>query len=94
MTSPNIVARDGKVALIHHNSNPSRPIQVGDKVYQSVPQFNISLMWVDEGDADKIINSPENRTKVCNCGGGVTQPLFRYANLIDVSVHETGDRPH
>jgi hypothetical protein len=94
MNAPNIVERDGLVALIHHNSNPSRPIQVGEKVYQSSPQHNISLMWVLVEDAERIINSPENRTKVCNCGGGVSQPLFRYANDLDVSLFETGDRPH
>jgi hypothetical protein len=84
----------GLVALRHYNSNPSRPIQVGDKIYQSSPQHNISLMWVDEGDAEKIINSPENKTKVCNCGGGTSQPLFHYANDLDVSLWVTGDRPH
>lgn len=94
MNAPNIVERDGLVALIHHNSNPSRPIQVGEKVYQSTPKFNISLMWVQTEDAEKIINSPENKIKGCDCGGGVSKPLFRYANPLDVSLHETGDRPH
>jgi hypothetical protein len=94
MNASNIVERDGKVALIHHNTNPSKPIQVGENIYQAIPQHNISLMWVNESDAEKIINSPENRTKSCNCGGGVSQPLFRYANPLDVSLHETGDRPH
>lgn len=93
MTLANIVERDGKVALVHHNSNPSKPVKVGEQIYQALPKYNISLMWVDKGDAEKIVNSPELKTKVCNCGGGVSHPLFRYANLIDVSVHETGDRP-
>lgn len=93
MTPANIVVREGKIALVHHNSNPSRPIQIGERTYQSVPKFNISLMWVEEGDAEKIISSPELKTKMCNCGGGVSQPLFRYANALDVSLHETGDRP-
>lgn len=85
---------DGKVALRHHNSNPSRPIQVGEKIYQASPQHNISLMWVEESHAEKIVNSPENKTKVCNCGGGISKPLFHYANELDVSLWLTGDRPH
>lgn len=89
-----VVERDGLVALRHHNSNPSRPIQVGDKVYQSLPQHNISMMWVPIADAEKILNSPENKTKVCDCNGGVSKPLFHYANTLDVSLFETGDRPH
>ena len=92
MTTTNIVERDGKVALRHYKSNPSRPVQVGEKTYQAVPKFNISLMWVDTEDAEKILNSPENKTKVCNCGGGVSQPLFHYANQLDVCLWETGDR--
>lgn len=90
MTDIAIVERDGKVALRHVNSNPSRPVQVGDKVYQSFPKNQVSLVWVDKEDAERIINSPLNRTKVCNCGGGVSQPLFHYANLNDVNVFETG----
>ena len=93
MNTAIVVERDGKVALIHHNSNPSRPIQVGEKVYQAVPQHNISLMWVDTQDAERIVNSPELKTKVCDCGGGVSKPLFRYANELDVSLFETGERP-
>jgi hypothetical protein len=85
---------DGKVAIKHHTSNPSRPIQIGDVIYQATPQHNISLMWVNESDVDKILNSPELKTKVCNCGGGVSQPLFRLANELDVSLFLTGDRPH
>jgi hypothetical protein len=82
----------GLVAIKHHNSNPSRPIQIGDVIYQSTPQHNISLMWVNESDVDKILNSPELKTRVCNCGGGVSQPLFRLANELDVCLYETGDR--
>jgi hypothetical protein len=84
---------EGKVALRHWSSNPSRPIKVGETIYQSTPQHNISLMWVNENDVEKILNSPENKTKVCNCGGGASQPLFRLANELDVSLHLTGDRP-
>jgi hypothetical protein len=84
---------EGKVALKHHNSNPSRPIQIGDTIYQASPQHNISLMWVDESHVDKILNSPELKTKGCNCGGGVTKPLFSLANELDVSLFNTGDRP-
>lgn len=93
MTELNVVERDGRVALVHHNSNPSRPVQVGEKTYQSSPQHNISLMWVEKEIAEKIINSPENKTRVCNCNGGVSKPLFRYGNALDVSLWETGDRP-
>lgn len=94
MTLPNVVERDEKIALRHYNSNPSRPVKIDEIVYQSTPQHNISLMWVSKEHAEKIINSPENKTKVCNCGGGVSQPLFRYANELDVSLWLTGDRPH
>lgn len=90
MTPADIVVREGKVALVHHNSNPSRPIQIGERVYQSFPQHNISLMWVEEEDAETIVNSPQLKTKICNCSGGVSQPLFRYATLNNVNVHETG----
>ena len=85
---------EGKVALKHFNSNPSRPVQVGDVIYQSTPQHNISLMWVNETDVEKILNSPELRTKTCDCGGGVSRPLFSLANELDVSLFLTGDRPH
>jgi hypothetical protein len=85
---------EGKIAMKHHSTNPSRPIQIGEKVYQAVPQFNISLMWVEETDVEKILNSPEFKTKGCNCGGGVTKPLFTLANELDVSLFLTGDRPH
>lgn len=85
---------DGLVALRHYNSNPSRPIQVGERTYQAFPQHNISLVWVNEEDVDTILNSPLARTKVCNCGGGVSQPLFHLANELDVVLFNTGDRPH
>lgn len=85
---------EGKVALRHWNSNPSRPIQIGDTIYQSTPQHNISLMWVDESDVEKILNSPENKRKVCDCGGGTSGPRFHLANELDVSLFLTGDRPH
>jgi hypothetical protein len=76
----------GLVAVKHHNSNPSR-------TYQAHPNFNISLMWVKEEDVDRILNSPELKTKGCDCSGGVKKPLFYLANELDVSLHLTGDRP-
>lgn len=85
---------EGKVALRHWNSNPSRPVQLGETIYQAHPQHNISLMWVNESDVEKILNSPELKTKACNCGGAVPQPMFRLANELDVSLYLTGDRPH
>lgn len=92
MTLPAFVEKDGKIAIKHHNSNPSRPVQVGDKIYQAFPQHNISLMWVDSADAAKIVNSPENKTSQ-GCACGASKPLFSYANELDVSLFETGDRP-
>lgn len=79
----------GLVAIKHHNSNPSRPIQVGDKTYQSVPQFNISLMWVDESHLEFVLGL---KTQGCNCGNGATKPLFHLANELDICLWETGDR--
>jgi hypothetical protein len=79
----------GLVAIKHHTSNPSRPIQIGDVIYQSTPQHNISLMWVNESDVESILSL---KTHGCNCGGGVSKPLFHLANELDICLWETGDR--
>lgn len=88
-----MVIRNGLVAIQHHNSNPSPPVVVGETTYQAFPQHNVSLMWVLESDAEKIINSPENKTKSCDCNGGAYKPRFFYASEINVSIHQTGDYP-
>lgn len=88
-----MVIRDGKIALQHHNTNPSPPVVVGENTYQATPRYNVSLMWVKKEDAPKIIDSPENKAKSCDCNGGAYKPRFFYASEINVSIHETGDYP-
>jgi hypothetical protein len=88
-----MIVRDGNVPLRHHNSNPSKPVDVDGVIYIARPQHNVSIMWVPQELAERIVNSPLNTTKACNCNNGVMKPLFNYANEIDVAVHETGDRP-
>lgn len=88
-----MVIRNGLVALQHYSTNPSPPVVVGDTTYQAQPKHNVSLMWVKEEDVQKILNSPQNLVKGCNCGGGATKPRFFIASEINVSVHETGSLP-
>lgn len=88
-----MVLKDGLVALEHYNTNPSPPIVVDDMTYQANPQHNVSLMWVKAEHYERILNSPENRVRGCDCGGGATKPRFHVATEMNVSIHMTGDRP-
>lgn len=85
---------EGLVALEHYNTNPSPPVTVDDRTYQANPQYNVSLMWVKEEDVERILNSPQNMVKGCDCGNGAMKPRFHIASEINVSIHLTGDRPH
>lgn len=81
------------VALEHYNTNASPPVMVDEVTYQSTPQNNVSLMWVREEHVDRILNSPENKVKGCDCGNGAMKPRFHIATEVNVSIHLTGDRP-
>lgn len=86
-----MVIRDGKVAIQHHNTNASPPVVVDEDTYQSTPRFNVSLMWVKEEHLERILSQ---KVKGCDCGNGAMKPRFFIASEINVSIHETGDRPH
>ena len=85
-----MVTRNGLVALQHHNSNPSRRFEVGGTEYQAYPQHNVSLVWIPEQYAEIVVNSPQLKTKACNCNNGVMKQIFQYAPEANVNIHETG----
>ena len=95
MNTEELVLRDGKVALKQiGRTNIAVPVEVDGVRYSASIQHNVWLLWVEESIAKNIIESPKNKVKSCNCNDAAWRTLFKYANLTDVSLHETGDRPH
>lgn len=85
-----MVTRNGKVALQHRTTNPvSVQIDGTDRVYSFVPQYNVSLAWVNEEDVQKLLSIKE---KSCNCGNGSSAQKFIPASEINVCLWETGTR--
>jgi hypothetical protein len=66
---------------------------VDGTVYVASIQHNVWIAWVGEDDYEKILNSPQNKVKGCDCNGGAYKQLFKLASVLDVSIFETGDRP-
>jgi len=91
-TEPELVKRDGKVALRQIGNNQRGiPIPVGEVVYAASPQHNVWLVWVDEQHVEELL---QKKIKGCDCGGGAYKPLYQIASVLDVSIWDTGDRPH
>jgi hypothetical protein len=89
-----MVIRNNTVALQQYSANniPKR-VEVEGTLYEPSLRNNVILVWVAQEDAEKIINSPLNTTKSCNCNNGTYKPMFYYASEINVSIHETGHMP-
>ena len=87
-----MIKKDGLVALQQYSANNiSRKVEVEGVIYESNLKNNVILMWVPETVAEKILNSPNNMTKGCNCpNAGALKPLFYYASQTNVNIHETG----
>jgi hypothetical protein len=82
------MVRDGKIAIQHTTTNPiSIQVEGTDIVYSFVPKNNVSLAWVDEQYAPKILSI---KTKSCDCNNGATKPKFFVASDININIHETG----
>ena len=89
-----MVKRDGLVALQQYSpNNIPKQVEVDGTLYTPVLRYNVILVWVAEEHAEKIINSPKNVVKSCNCPNASNKPMFYYCSEINVSIHETGDRP-
>jgi hypothetical protein len=87
-----LVKRDGKVAL-QQTGNTTRPVPIttpDGTVYQASIQHNVWLVWADEKDLSFLLSK---QVKGCSCNNGAMKPLFIIASPVNVSVHETGDRP-
>ena len=88
-----MVKRDGQVALQQNSANNiPRQVEVDGVTYTPALRYNVILVWVLEEHAEKIINSPKNKEKSCNCNGGTFRPQFFYASQINVNIFETGNR--
>lgn len=78
----------GLVAIRHYNSNPATvKMEADGTLYSFVPRMSVSLAWVQEKDVDTLLLV---KARVC-CGKQANK--FRMANMMDVSVWETGSRP-
>lgn len=89
-----MVKRDGKIALQQNSSNNiPKQVEVDGTLYSPVLRHNVILVWVAEDHAEKIINSPKNTMKSCDCNNASYKPMFYYCSEINVSIHETGDLP-
>ena len=89
-----MIVREGKVALQQYSiNNIPKQVEVDGTLYTPVLRNNVILVWVAEEHAEKIINSPKNTVKSCDCPNASRRQLFYYCSEINVSIHETGDRP-
>ncbi len=90
-----MVTRNGQVALQQYSANNiPKKVSVDNVVYEPSLKNNVILMWVSEETAEKILSSPSNMTKGCNCpNAGALKPLFYPASEINVSLFETGHLP-
>ena len=72
--------------------NPNgKTVRIGDsqKYYVFTPAWHVVMAWVDEIDVPALLAKKE---KTCNCNNGTFKNAFTYANLMDVNLHEFGDR--
>lgn len=86
-----MVERNGLVALQQYSANNIvKRVEIDGETYSPALKNNVILLWLEKEKAEKLLNSPKNTTKSCNCNGGSYRPLFYPASEINVNIHETG----
>jgi hypothetical protein len=80
-----VIRDDGFIAVQHRNSNPTA-LRISGITYQFTAKHNVSMSWISPDHINKVLG--EMARQCCGTQG----KKFLRASLINVNLHETGNR--